>query len=254
MQRYVAAGLMLFTMAGCAVKTPHKPLAQWPVDHRGVFYANPAPLRIAIAPFTDQRPREEIKGLKPTGMFFLLWNRRKGEYYTGDHIFGADIPTGIAHWLTRYLDEANIAAHVVQAPTPATPIDFSNAEQVRRYAAAHVADFVLTGDIEHFHGSQYQNTSFYLLPLWFINTFGWQDELGLPWGRTAIRFSLYDGRSGDAVWKRTLDASETMPAKSSTMAEAALESLSTVGGNLAIAIRQLNLQPPVMATAIEEAP
>jgi hypothetical protein len=77
--------------------------------------------------------------------------------------------------------------------------------------------------------------------LYFISAFGWQDSKGLPWGQTTIRFHLYDGQNGDLVWQHRLEASETLPRGTDSMAEAAMESFTQVAGELATELRKLPL-------------
>ncbi len=57
---------------------------------------------------------------------------------------------------------------------------------------------------------------------------------------------LYDGRTGDLVWRQRLEQNHTLPRDTDSMAQAALESFAKVAGQLAMALRQLPVEsfPP----------
>ena len=82
----------------------------------------------------------------------------------------------------------------------------------------------------------------FALPLYFISAFGWQNGKGLPWGKTAIRFTLSDGSTGDLVWAQVIEADATLPRATDSMAEAAMESFLNATGQLTTQLRQLPLE------------
>ena len=222
--------LLSATLSGCSISTPHTNLRTWPVAHRAMYYRDPTPIRLGVLPLLERRPANERNGQRPRGIFLLLWNRRVGDYYTGDHIFGGDVPAQLTAQLIEYLRAANAFAAVVPtflAPAAAAP--------------GPPPDYLLGGELEHFFGSQSQHTSIFLLPLYFINMFGWQDNKTLPWGKTSILFTLYDGHGG-TVWRREVGHSLTLPKETDAMSDAALESFVGAAGQLAVDLRELSLE------------
>lgn len=202
-----------------------------------MYYTQPLPYRVVVLPLVDQRPLEERHGKKAPAMFLLLWNRRVGDYYTGDHVFGGEVAKQLAHQLSEYLRAANVFAHVVSSPSVGTQLPDVN--RVQRLAQEHAADYVLTGELEHFFGSQHQHFSMFVLPLYFINTWGWEDSKTLPWGQTTVQITLYDGTSGDILWRQRFEAQETLPRETQTMSEAALESFASMAGRVTAELRGL---------------
>ncbi len=237
------------SLFGCAIATPHMPISQWPVTKRAMYYREAAPYRVAVLPLVDQRPAEERRGKRPAGLFLLLWNRRKGDYTTGDRVFGGAIATDVSQQLASYLQAANVFAQVVHVASPGGAAAQADPMVLRQIAQEHAADYLLSGELQHFFGSQYQHTGAFFIPLYFISAFGWNEQKSLPWGQTTIRVALYDGRSGDLMWRRQFEARETMPRERDAMSEAALESLVTVAGDLAVELRQLpyeSLDPAII--------
>jgi len=230
--------LLVLALPGCAIQTPYLKISEWPVTKRAMYYPAPLPYRIAVLPFIDERPRQEREGQKPSGMFLLVWNRRVGDYYTGDQVFGGEVASQLTGQLVEYLRAANVFPHVERV-VPQHRADSLTPERVQDVAQASVADYVLTGDVEHFFGSQHQHLSVFVLPLYFINTWGWQDSKTLPWGQTTIRFTLYHGGHGDIVWRQRFEAQQTLPRQDDPMSLAALETFATVAGQLATELRQL---------------
>ena len=224
------AFLLSAALSGCSISTPYTNLKTWPMAHQAMYYRDPAPLHLGVLPLLERRPANERNGQRPRGIFLLLWNRRVGDYYTGDYIFGGDVPTQLTAQLIEYLRAANVfasvvplsASHDVAAPSPSM-------------------DYLLGGELQHFFGSQSQHTSIFLLPLYFINTFGWQNSKTLPWGKTSILFTLYDGHGG-TVWRREVEHSLTLPKETDAMSEAALESFVGAVGQLAVDLRELSLE------------
>jgi len=229
-------------VAGCSNKTPHLSLPQWPIAQRAMYYRAAAPYRLGVSPLFDQRPVVERQGQRPAGCFLLVWNRRVGDYYTGDHVFGGQVALHLTEHLIEYLRAANVFADVTPV-APSEALHLSGAGAIGRVGRDHQADYLLGGQLEHFFGSQSQHTSIYLLPLYFVSTFGWHDAKSLPWGRTAIDFTLYEGRTGQIVWRRLIEADHTLPRESDTMSEAAWEAFVETAGRLAVDLRQLPLEP-----------
>ena len=228
-------------LTGCSIKTPYINARQWPTTKGATYYRDVSPFRVGVLPLVDQRPIHEQHGKRPGGTFLLLWNRRVGDYYTGDHVFGGQVPVALTGQVIEYLQ----ASHVFVEALPVTPSDAFNpaiAEHVSRVGRDAVVDYLLRGEIQHFFGSQSQHTSIYLLPLYFVSTFGWQDSKSLPWGKTSIRFTLYDGRTGDILWGRLEEANHTMPRDTDAMSEAAMESFTTAAGQLTVDLREFSLQ------------
>lgn len=244
------AGCLLLSLGltGCAIKTPHLAISQWPVASRALYYHEPAPYRVVVLPLGDQRPLNERKGARAPAAFLLVWNRRVGDYYTGDHIFGSDVAGQLSQQVADYLKVSNTFAEVIRIP--AAPKDY-RPETLREIAQAHQADYVLGGDLKHFFGSQHQHFSMWVLPLWFLTASGWSDAKTLPWGQTTIQFYLFDGKTGDIVWRHQLEASDTLPRERDSMAEAAMGSFVRVAGTLATELRQLPLDSfgPVIASS-----
>jgi len=234
------AGLLLaaLSLSGCAIKTPHLAISQWPVTSRALYYNEPAPYRLGVLPLVDQRPVQERKGQRPQGVFLLLWNRRTGDYYTSDQIFGDQVAEQLSRQLAKYLQVANTFTHVT--PVSSLPRGFSP-ESLQDVAREHEVDYLLGGDVRHFFGSQHQHFSMWVLPLYFLTTSAWSDAKTLPWGQSAVQFYLFDGRTGDMMWRHQLEASKTLPRETDSMAEAAMESFVQVAGDLAIELRQLPL-------------
>ncbi len=234
--------LLPLLLAGCSIKTPYVNVSQWPMEQRVMYYSSPSPLRIGVLPLMDHRPVHEQHGQRPRGMFLLLWNRRVGDYYTGDHIFGDQVANRLTDRLVGGLKAANAFAEIVPVAAP-SDFDPTNAQQVSRLGQQAVVDYLVYGELEHFFGSQSQHTSTVLLPLYFINSFSWQDSKSLPWGKTAMACRLYDGRSGDMVWRRLIESDRTLPRNTDAMSEAAMYSFVDATGQLAKELRELSLQP-----------
>lgn len=230
---------VVVTSTGCAIKTPHLNISRRSVADRAMYFREASPYRLAILPLLDRRPAHEHQGQRPAGMFLLLWNRRVGDYYTGDHVFGGEVSAQLSRQLTEYLNTAHVFTTVDFLPLEGP--DAGHGSPTALSGQGPRADYLLGGELQHFFGSQHQNFSMFALPLYFINTFGWQNGKTLPWGRTAIRAYLYDGQHGDIVWQNHLEASHTLPRDTDSMAEAALESFVTVAGRLATELRQLPL-------------
>jgi len=144
--------------------------------------------------------------------------------------------------LARYLQASNLFAEVVALPAASSSGNGTNASELTRLGTKHGADFLLGGELQHFYGSQHQHFSMFVLPLYFISTFGWQNGKGLPWGKTAIRFTLSDGSNGDLVWAQVIEADSTLPRATDSMAEAAMESFLNATGQLTTQLRQLPLE------------
>ena len=232
--------LLSLCLAGCSIKTPYLNVQQWPVEKHAMYYSSPSPYRVGVLPLDDQRPANEQKGQRPRGTFLLLWNRRVGDYYTGDHVFGGQVSTGLTEQTVRYLKAANVFAEVV-ATDPPPQFNPGVSGHVSRLGREQVVDYLLRGELQHFFGSQTQRTSIVLLPLYFVNAMSWEDAKFLPWGKTAIAWTLYDGRTGDITWRRFTETSHTMPKDTDAMSEAAIESFTTAIGQLASDLRELPL-------------
>jgi hypothetical protein len=174
-------------------------------------------------------------------MFLLLWNRRVGGYYTGDHLFGDDVGVQLSRQLADYLKAANVFVDVAHLSALPQEFNYLNPADLQALGQTQRADYLLGGELQHFFGSQHQHFSMYVLPLYFIGMFGWQDSKSLPWGQTTIRVYLYDGRTGDIAWRQMLEASETLPRETDSMAEAALTAFTKAAGQLATDLRQLPL-------------
>src|SRR3989338_2967796 len=233
MRWLLAVGLL---SSGCAIQTPHLAISQWPIAEKALYYHEATPARVVVMPFIDQRPAHERHGQRPPAMFLLLWNRRVGDYYTADRVFGDEVEQQLAQQLAAYLQAANVFTQAVSIPSSAR-----NADTIQRLAREHVADYLLGGDLEHFFGSQHQHFSMFALPLYFISTFGWQDSKSLPWGQTTVRCTLYNGGTGDMIWRHTVEASHTMARETDSMAQAAMVSFTPAAGQLATELRQLPL-------------
>lgn len=227
------------SLPGCAIQTAHLNVSQWPMAKRAMYYSQPLPYRLAVVPMVDQRPELERSGKRAPGMFLLLWNRRVGDYYTGDHVFGHKVAGRLSEQLVEYFRAANLFSSVELANMPPEHPSALHAPRVQSIAEASAADYVMAGEVEHFFGSQHQHLSMYVLPLYFINMSGWQDSKSLPWGRSTIHVTLYDGRSGDLIWRQRLEAEHTMPRESAQMSEAALESFTALAGQLSGELRRL---------------
>lgn len=240
-QRRWVCALLASSVTGCAIQTPHLAIRNWPVSQRAMYYHEAEPYRLVVLPLTDQRPPHERSGQRAPGMFLLVWNRRVGDYYTGDRVFGGEVTGQLSTQLAVYLQAANTFTHVVTIPAVPGAVDFANSASVRQLGDGHAADLLLRGELRHFFGSQHQHFSMFALPLYFINAFGWQDSKSLPWGQTTLQCALYDGRSGDMLWRRELEASETLPRDTDSMAVAAMRSFATVAGELATELRKLPL-------------
>ena len=207
-----------------------------------MYFREAAPYRVAVLPLLDRRPPLEHQGQRPSIMFLLVWNRRIGDYYTSDLAFGGQVGEQLAKQLAAYLKTANVFTQVdymslpVQEGETVSPSSLQSLDQGQR------PDYLLGGELHHFFGSQHQHFSMFLLPLYFINAWGWQDNKGLPWGQTVIRASLYDGRNGEIVWQNRIEASETLPQETNSMTEAAMKSFTAAAGQLATELRQLQLE------------
>ena len=235
------AGGMALMLSGCAIHTPYTNISQWPVARDASYYHEPAPYRIGVLPLTDQRPAEERTGKQPHGVFLILWNRRIGDYYTGDRLFGGNVAQQLSDRLTEYLHSSNVFAQTIPIATTPQGFDPSDSAAVSRLGLEQVVDYLLGGELQHFFGSQSQHTSIYLLPLYVASAFGWQDSKTLPWGRTSIAFTLYDGKSGDVVWRHRLEADRILPRERDLMSEAAMGSFVDLAGQLSAELRQLPL-------------
>ncbi|MBI3292360.1 MAG: hypothetical protein HYZ73_06080 [Elusimicrobia bacterium] len=230
-------------LAGCAIKTPYLNIGQRPIADQAMYFPEALPYRMVVVPFVDKRPDLERRGQQPHSMFLLLWNRRVGDYYTNDSLFGGQINMQLATQLAGYLKSANVFTEVHAVSTLPDGVEVFDASALQRIAQTHQADYVLAGELQHFFGSQHQHFSMFMLPLYFVSTFGWQNGKGLPWGQTALQVSLYDARRGDLAWRDLIDASDTLPRDTDSMAEAAVRSFTKAASQLATTLRQLPLDP-----------
>lgn len=229
-----AAVVAAMGLSGCAIHTPPVNISRWPLSSRAMYYRDALPYRVLVASLADERPANERQGRRAPGMFLLVWNRRVGDYYTGDRLFGGEVGVQLAQQLAGYLQAANVFMEVRYVPeSPRNP------DTIRQVSRPHAADYVLTGELQHFFGSQHQHLSVYLLPRYFISAFGWRDSKGFPWGKTAIRVSLCDGKTGEVVWRRQFEASERLPRETDSMADAALESFAEVAEDLTAELRRI---------------
>ena len=224
-------------VTGCAINIPRSSVTQWPIQQRAMYYHQPLPHRVVVVSLLDQRPINERKGKKAPGMFLLFWNRRIGDYYTSDQAFGDNVSTQLTQQLALYLKSANVFQDITHEPTS----EFLEIPPVRvqQLAKTHGVDYVLGGELEHFFGTQHQQMTMYMLPLYFINAWGWTDSKTLPWGQTTIRFSVYDGATGEMLWRQRFQAQYTSPREKDSMSNAALESFTILAGDLALQLRQL---------------
>lgn len=221
---------LILVTSGCAIKTPHLPISQFPTHQKAMYFSKSLPYRVTVLPFKDFRPEEERRGKKASATFLLLWNKRTGDYYTGDRIFGQEVPQQLSEQFAQYLRASNLFAEVV------SPSEAAHGDSPTN------ADFLLGGELQHFYGSQHQNFSMYVVPLYFASVSGWQDAKGLPWGKTSIRFLLSDAPSGEVVWTQYIEADATMPREKDSMAEAAMVSFVDAAGQLTTQLRQLPLE------------
>ena len=235
--------LLIPLLAGCAIKTPYLNISDWPVERRAMYYQNPAPVRIGVLPLIDRRPAREQEGQRPGGVFLLLWNRRAGDYYTSDRVFGGQVAERLTDQLIAYLTASHAFAQVIRLPVSADDAARASRDDLSRWGREQVVDFIVGGDLDHFFGSQTQHASMYLLPLYFVSAFGWQDAKSLPWGKTSIRFTAWDGKSGDVYWRQLLEADRTLPKDTDPMSEAALESFTQLAGQLVEQLRPLQAEP-----------
>lgn len=239
MRRSICGVWLALVLTGCAINTPRVNIATWPAAKQAMYYRQPAPYRVAVLPLSDQRPAQERNGRRAPALFLLLWNRRVGDYYTGDQLFGGDVPTQLSRQLTDYLQAANAFTEVVYVPSLPRDFKLSDVTSAQRTSQFHAADYLLSGELLHFFGSQHQHTSMLVLPLYFISTFGWQDSKSLPWGQTTLQAYLHDGATGNLVWRHRFEMSRTLPRNTDSMAVAALESFARVAGELTTELRQL---------------
>jgi hypothetical protein len=216
-------------------------VSQFPIAERAAFYHETLPYCVAVLPLADQRPNLERSGQKARGVFLLLWNTRIGDYTTKDEHFGSQVSAQLSEQVATYLRTSNAFAKVLppsSLPGAPNPNDRASLAQLARTQAV---DFFVTGEIEHFFGSQHQSSSVIVVPLSFVSLSSWQDSKSLPWGRTAIRFKLLEARSGDVLWSELLQADRTLPTDTDSMAQAAMESFVVVADSLAQSLRQLQL-------------
>lgn len=228
---------------GCAIQTAHLPIQRWPVEDKAAYYAEASPCRILVLPLIDRRPAVERDGQRPRAVFLLVWNRRVGDYYTSDLVFGRDVGAQLAGRLAAYLRSAHAFRDVTLSSSLSKDFQVIDASTLQRVDKNDGVDYVLGGELQHFFGSQHQQFSMAVLPLYFVNAFSWQDGKGLPWGKTSATFSLWDARSGNLVWRHQLEATQTLPTEKDSMAQAALESFVLVTDQLAAELRQLPLEP-----------
>ena len=245
----IFCGLLILT--GCAIKTAHLPIQQWPTAQRAAYFNHASPYRIAIVPFRDRRPANEQNGQKAQAMFLLLWNQRKGDYYTGNRVFGPNVPHQLSEQLALHLQAGNAFKTVRYLPDLPADFDYLNPEHVRKLRKLTDADYLLAGDLDHFFGSQHQQFSMIALPLYFFNSFSYQDNKGLPWGKTEGTFYLLDTKTGDIAWRHHMEATNTLPRATDSMAEAAMRSFGTMADKLATELRQLPMHPTQPGTVTE---
>jgi len=232
---------LVLGLSGCAIKTPHLSISQWPVEKRASYFSDPSPYRLIVTPLVDRRPQVEHQGQRPSGKFFLLWNKRVGDYYTSDRIFGERVNTQLADRLVAHIRASNAFQDVSLYQGEDNAINPEDAAQLKYIGQKQGGHFVLAGELEHFYGSQRQQFSMLVLPLYFINSYSWQNSKGLPWGKTAANFYLCDARNGDIVWRHRLEASSTLPRDEDSMAQAALESFTKLSEQLTSELRRLPL-------------
>ena len=243
MKQRLWVGLLAMGAAGCAIQTPHLAINRYPVAQQAAYYPEALPGRLGVMPLADQRPPQERQGRKPPGIFLLLWNRRTGDYYTGDRIFGEPVAPQLSQGLVDYLQAAHVFTETVSVPASA-----HSPTALQRLGDEHAADYLLGGEWHHFFGSQHQQCSMFILPLYFINTWGWSNGKSLPWGQTTALLVLYQADTGELVWRAPIEQTWTMPRDTDSMAEAAMKSFTATAAQLATQLRQLSLAAPPVSS------
>lgn len=236
MRKMLWVGLVAVGTAGCAMQTPHLAISRYPIAQQAAYYPQALPYRLAVMPLADQRPARERQGQKPGGLFLLLWNRRVGDYYTGDRVFGEPVAQQLSQQVADYLQAAHVFTETVSVSTSAHA-----PTALQRLGDEHAADYLLGGELHHFFGSQHQEFSMFILPLYFINTWGWSNGKSLPWGQTTALVVLYQAETGELMWRRQIEQTWTMPRNTDSMAEAAMKSFTATAAQLTNELRQLSL-------------
>lgn len=189
---------LLLVFASCALKTKQANLFEG--NKAGHFLCGDASAKkLGVAAFFDSRPKVERTGKKANGTYLLLWNQRKGDYVTGDKDFTDFSPRKFAELSSQYIAKSNcfIEAKVLGTSLPPQP---SSSDFLVALANDKV-DYVLTGDIQHLYGTQYQNSGVVVVPAIFVNAAGTRNVVGDAEGMVEILFTLYDVKTGGEVWR-----------------------------------------------------
>lgn len=189
---------LFLVFSGCALKAQQANLFE--ANKAGHFLCGDASAKkLGIASFFDSRPAVERTGKKANGTYLLLWNQRKGDYVTGDKDFTDLSPQKFAALSNGYISRSNcfVESKVLGSALPLQP---SSSDLLVAMAKDKV-DYVLTGEIKHLYGTQYQNTGVLVVPALFVNAAGSRSVVGDAEGMVEILFTLYDVKTGNEVWR-----------------------------------------------------
>lgn len=223
--RAALAGIALAACACATVPASIEPHLTWPVERAGA--GDPRP-RLGVGAFGDARPASARAGQRPPLELGWLGFSREGIERTGDDAFdGPVLEAARADLLATLARSGTFAAVSSVAFDPRAPSDWPQ---------AGAPDYVLTGALEEFAGSQWR--SFLLTPfrVGFL-----RDRYGAPRARVSASFELWT-RAG-RVWQETVTT--LLESDREDLADAVLEALALNDEKLALRLdRSLRPRTP----------
>ena len=195
--------LVLFLSSGCAMKTQKVNLAADTPPQVMVCY-DALQKTIGVTPVSDNRPAIEKTGDKPHGIYLLLWNQRIGNYISGDKDFNDSLNAILPDQIGRAISRTNCfyQTKILEAKVPPQP----TAEDLLVILGKEKVQYVLTAQVKHLYGQQRQKAYFYAIPAYFVDFFGWGNQVGPSEGHTEILFVLYDTQTGNEVLREMVTA------------------------------------------------
>ncbi len=223
-----AAGLFLF--AGWSVKAEKVSLKDAAVAQADVLRCGDAiQATLAIA----KRPEYEKTGQKPKGVYLGVWNQRIGDYTTSEQDFGGEVLKDVSDVFRNAIEKSNCFFEVktVEEKISSQP----GPEELLVAFSKTRARYILTGELEHFYGTQHQHSHLAVVPALVVNAASVADNVGMAEGVTEAVFALYDTQTGYEIFREKIDGAALTQVKG-TYPQAAKDSLVKAAESLAKAL------------------
>lgn len=198
--------VFIILFSGCAVKTQTVSLnAIAPAQMQVLKCGDAQSVTLGIAPVVDKRPDYERTGKKPKGVYLGVWNQRIGNYMTSDADLGGNVLQAAAKQFISAIEKSNcfyevkaFEEKIFSQPGP---------EELLVAFAKHKTRYILVSEIQHFYGTQYQQSHLAVIPALVVNAASVGNQVGLAQGFSEFLFVLYDTQTGSEIWRQKIEAS-----------------------------------------------